>query len=500
MIPAPSQYTDLDFDRLRARLLELATSAWPDWDPEVASLGTLLLELLAYVGDVLSFRQEQLLREARITTATERRSLAAAAALLGERLLPGAAATVEIGLALPRPWPVDVVLAAGTRLRPEDASAVVRFSLLADATIRAGQDPPEVAVVAEHSEPQAVALATAGAPGLAVALERTPYLDGSLVAATPQGAFTVVEHWLGSGPQDRHVVVEVDADGRVVLRFGDGRQGLAPLGLLTMRYKTGGGAVGNVAAGTLAAVDGTVVDAAGRPVPVRVTQAGRASGGVERETVAQARRRLPLVTRAPARTVAREDFEIHARQVPGVARALMLTSDEDPSIDENRGILYVVPHGGGAPTPALKGEVRRQVTVVYPCTLTFQVAVQDPVYRAVDVAARVALVPGARADVVARAVRERLAAFFALTLPDGTANPQIDFGHGLRADAGIPDGELAWSRLADVVIDTPGVRKLSDGRLGLLLNGLPADVRLAPRELPVLGTVTIRRAETGEVL
>lgn len=500
MIAAPSQYTDLDFDRLRARLLELATSAWPAWDPEVASLGTLLLELLAYVGDVLSFRQEQLLREAHITTATERRSLAAAAVLLGERLLGGAAATVEVTLALPRPWPVDVVIPTGTRLRPEDPSSTVRFSLLDDLLLRAGQDPAAAVAVAEHSETQEVSLATVGAPGFSVALERTPYLDGSLVATTPQGGFVIVDHWLGSGPNDRHVVVEVDDVGRAVARFGDGRQGLAPLGVLTLRYKTGGGAGGNVPAGTLVALDGTLVDAAGRPVSVRVTQASGASGGVERESAAQARRRLPLVTRAPSRTVAREDFEIHARQVPGVARALMLTADEDPSIDENRGILYVVPHGGGAPTPALKGEVLRQVTVVYPCTLTFQVQVQDPVYRPIDVALRLGLVAGARSEVVARAVRARLAALFALSLADGTPNPQIDFGHGMRGDTGGLDGELAWSQVANEVIDTPGVRKLSDGRLGLLLNGLPADVRLAPRELPVLGTVVIRRAETGEVL
>ena len=38
------------------------------------------------------------------------------------------------------------------------------------------------------------------------------------------------------------------------------------------------------------------------------------------------------------------------------------------------------------PTPALKNLVLQQVTEVYPCTLTFQVSVQDPVYKLVDVA------------------------------------------------------------------------------------------------------------------
>ena len=35
----------------------------------------------------------------------------------------------------------------------------------------------------------------------------------------------------------------------------------------------------------------------------------------------------------------------------------MLTSNEDASIDENAGVLYVIPQGGGLPTPALKNLV-----------------------------------------------------------------------------------------------------------------------------------------------
>jgi hypothetical protein len=75
----------------------------------------------------------------------------------------------------------------------------------------------------------------------------------------------------------------------------------------------------------------------------------------------------------------------------------MLTSNEDPTIAENTGILYVIPQSqapGAMPTPALKNLVLQQVTEVYPCTLTFQVSVQDPVYKTVDVAARIFLFGG----------------------------------------------------------------------------------------------------------
>jgi hypothetical protein len=209
---------------------------------------------------------------------------------------------------------------------------------------------------------------------------------------------------------------------------------------------------------------------------------------------------VPQTLRAPARSVAREDFEIHALELTSVARALMLTSDEDATIEENTGILYVVPAGGGTPTPALTNAVLRQVTEVYPCTLTFQPYVQVPVYRPVAIAARLFLTPpvtpAGRATVGAR-LRAALASFFRITNADGTPNLAIDFGFNLSLRGGA--AEVAWSSLFDLLLRTPGVYKLEP--YDLLLNGLPSDVKLAPREFPVLGDhVQLTDAVTGDFL
>ncbi|MBE7449156.1 MAG: baseplate J/gp47 family protein [Kofleriaceae bacterium] len=500
MIPRPAHYTDLDFDRLRARLLELARTEVPGWDPDVATLGTTLLELMAYVGDVVLFRQDQLARETRIVTATQRRALSALAALVGERLFGSAAATVELELSLARSPTADVIVPAGTIVRSEESPRPTRFQLLAPVMLGAGQDPPLVVGQAEHSETHSVSIETAGTPSLIVGLVHAPFLEGSLVASTPQGVFAPVDSFLATGATDRHVVVDVGDDGRARLRFGDGSRGVPPAGRLSLTYKSGGGTSGNVAAGTLRVVESTVLDATGRPVSLRVVNRQPAAGGIDRETIVHARRRIPEAVRAPGRTVAREDFEIHARQVAGVARALMLTRNEDPTIEENAGILYVIPHGGGAPSQTLRDEVLRQVTVVHPSTLTFQVRVQAPVYAVVDVTAQVYLAAGATASAVAASLRERLASFFAISLPDGSLNPQIDFGFYLRDHDANPVGELAWSQVANVVIDTPGIRKLAEPPHGVLLQGRGRDVQLAGREFPVLGTVTIVRVDTGEAL
>ena len=72
-LPESVDYTDKDFDALRARLIALIKSVFPDWtDFDVASFGNLLVELYAYVGDVLTFYQDNLARESRLVTATQR--------------------------------------------------------------------------------------------------------------------------------------------------------------------------------------------------------------------------------------------------------------------------------------------------------------------------------------------------------------------------------------------------------------------------------------------
>ena len=178
----------------------------------------------------------------------------------------------------------------------------------------------------------------------------------------------------------------------------------------------------------------------------------------------------------------------------------MLTSNEDPSIAENSGVLYVIPTGGGLPTPALKNLVLKQVTEVYPCTLTFQVSVQDPVYRAIDVDARIFLRQGGTPGVVRDRVRASLASMFRISADDGSPNPLVDFGFNVRDANGSPAGEVAWSDVFNAIRDTDGVRKMGDGPLDLKLNGLPADVKIALKEFPVLRAVRLTNGDTGALL
>lgn len=493
-----TDYTDKDFDSLRLRLQNLVRSVFPEWtDFNVASFGNILVELYAFVGDLLAFYQDNQARESRIATATQRKNLIALTKLLGFRPAGARAATADAVFTLADVPAAPVLFRAGTRVRTASVTDPVVCQLLEDVTISAGASPPMAMGTLEHSEPQEELFASSGLPNQEVVLPATPFLDGSAIVSAGNGAYTEVQSFLGSGATDRHFTVVVDQSDRATVRFGNGVNGVLPSGTITVRYKTGGGAKGNVNAGTLTKLDGSFTDDNGAPVTVSVTNPQPASGGTDRQTVAQIKALAPESIRVLNRTVSREDFEINARRLAEVARALMLTSNEDAGIPENSGILYVIPRGGGLPSQALKDAVKDQVTIVFPSTLTFQVSVQDPSYLVVDVQATVYLRQGANPGVVRSAIERALTDFFAVSLPNGTPNPNVDFGFNLKDAIGDPAGEIALSDVFNVVRDVAGVRKVGDGPDDFLLNGAREDVPIDVREFPALGVVTLLNGDTG---
>jgi hypothetical protein len=61
-------------------------------------------------------------------------------------------------------------------------------------------------------------------------------------------AWTRVGSFKESGPEDRHYLVKKEEDGSTVIIFGDGEKGQRPPpgSVITVRYRDGGGASGNV--------------------------------------------------------------------------------------------------------------------------------------------------------------------------------------------------------------------------------------------------------------
>lgn len=500
LLPASIDYTDKDFDSLRLRLYALVRSVFPEWtDENTANFGNLLIELYAHVGDVLAVYLDNLARESRITTASQRRALIGLTKLVGFRPATAAPASADVVLSIPAPVAGDVNFAAGDQFSTGEVVEAVTFQVLTPAVILAGQT--SVTTTVEHSENAQDVVTSSGLAGQEFVLVQRGYLDGSASVTFADGAYTEVTALVNSGPTDKHYVVAVDQNDVAHLRFGNGTNGKVPVGAGTVNYKIGGGAIGNVDPGTITRPASSYTDTFATAVVVSCTNPARASGGMDRMSNARIRDLAPESIRAPVNCVSRDDFVVNARKIAGVARALMLTSNEDPAVPENTGVLYIVPQGGGEPSNGLKAAVLTQVTVTYPCTLTFKVSVDGPRYKPVDVRATVYRRQGYSGAAVRAAIVATLTSFFAVTNPDGSDNPNVGFGADVVDASGATNPGVAWSDVFNAIRDVTGVRKVAAGPGGgLLLNLLAADVPLDSQEFPQLGTVTLYDGDTGALL
>jgi predicted phage baseplate assembly protein len=158
-----------------------------------------------------------------------------------------------------------------------------------------------------------------------------PRLPGETVRiVTDQGAdeWEEVVDFTHSGPDDKHFTWDA-ASGTIRfgprIRYPDGgtrQHGAVPptdAQVAVSGYRYGGGAAGNVGAGTLTALQTTI------PYVGRVSNLAPAVGGVDAETVDNAKLRGPMTLRTGQRAVTAEDHErLTLEASPNVARARCL--------------------------------------------------------------------------------------------------------------------------------------------------------------------------------
>ena len=263
-----------------------------------------------------------------------------------------------------------------------------------------------------------------------------------------------VDDFFGSTERDTHFAVNRTA-GEIV--FGDGERGRIPVAnpsrpndnVVARRYRYGGGAGGNVGAGTVTELQATIQGVAS------VTNRRAAAGGTSEESLDHAKSRAPQELKSRGRAVTAEDFELLARQAPGTrvlrAHALPLVHPHFPDTQTPGAVtVIVVPESDDErPTP-------NEATLHAVCAhlnrhrlLTTEVYVVPPTYRQIAIEADIVVQPTADLAQVQQSIVASLDRYF----------------HPLR---GGPDGD-GWDFGADVyfsdvyrrILDVPGVDRIA---------------------------------------
>ncbi len=177
-----------------------------------------------------------------------------------------------------------------------------------------------------------------GLPGQRIRLAHTPVVSDDPPVLLQTAGFDGWEDWAvvtdfaASAPDDRHIVLDATT-GEISfgpsVREPDGslRQygAVPPKGAVIRagRYRTGGGKAGNVARGAIQVMRSSI------PYVAEVVNREAARGGVDGETVDEAKVRAPVSLRAQERAVTLRDYEELARRAaPETARITCLEGEE----------------------------------------------------------------------------------------------------------------------------------------------------------------------------
>jgi hypothetical protein len=388
-------YTHKDYASLREAMLELATEKLPAWtDHSPNDLGVLLLELFAYMGDIMLYYQDRIANESYLDTAVERRSVVNLLRLLGYELRAPTPASADLWLlfADDAAGTVTIESAAEFETSAETTGDVISFQYVREPlTIDLDLLPIQLhtdgqnykffktlpVIQVDNVVTDEVAGSSDGSAGQRFALAGVPLIEGTLEVRVDEGGgprlWERQSSLLYSSAGDEHYYVRRDENGVAWIGFGDDKYGKIPRRArnnIFASYRTGGGEKGNVPSLTIteAVTDIDQLELVFNP--------GSAAGGAAAEPSEEAAVRAPHLFRAMGRAVTAHDYEAHAQEF-GVGKA------RARSAGWNRIDLFVAPAGGGLPTDTLKEDLRSYFESKR--MMTSFVEIRDPHYISVYV-------------------------------------------------------------------------------------------------------------------
>jgi hypothetical protein len=291
---------------------------------------------------------------------------------------------------------------------------------------------------------------------------RSVHVEGMVVrtvpppggSALPEETWTVVRDLAESGPDDRHVTVDVRSG---ELRFGDGQHGQVPFAGfdVVVSYRHGGTRLANVPP------DGITELQTAAPGIESVTNVRAAEGGRDEETREELRRNAASRLRGDGRAVTAEDYRRLALMVGGVADAVAIERrhPDFPGADIPGSVtVAVLPEAQDPGTHASPELLDVVAGTLDPArTIGTELHVRSARFVSLAVTVAVDVDPYASFGDVSAEVRRRLAAALAPVAAPGSASR---FGQEL-----FPTMLFGVVQAVDDVVAVPLLEVTVDGRV-----------------------------------
>lgn len=339
--PTLINFAATDFLSIRNSLIDYAKAVYPleyQYFTE-SDLGMMFIELVAYMGSVMSMKADMLANENFFSTATQRGSIIKLLQLIGVTLRGplSSAADAQLNFGKSIPMTGDTIILPAQRTiettSPEDGGSLT-FTLykvvngLVDTANTTGQITLNVAeaegenldvynnlVIQEGALVSDSGAFAATESVKTIKLSQGPVIDGSVEVfvtaptSNANGAYSEVANtFFASGSSDRIFEVVYDENFQGTIVFGNGSVGISPDDTASyfVTYRVGGGTRGNIIKD---AINLSVNSDKGIGT---LTNTSVGTGGSNAETVEHAKKYAPLTFRRQDRLVTLEDYSTFA--------------------------------------------------------------------------------------------------------------------------------------------------------------------------------------------
>ena len=462
-------YTAKDYAGFRRLMLDKKRETMPEWTSESPNdFGVVLIELFAYVGDILSFYQDRIASEAFLSTATNRTSIVDIARTLGYQPTGTTAATVEVEFTTNDAVtiPAGTEISTETRIALEASEDPVFFETIEELVFtEAGTQA--VQCVEGRTVDEDVGTST-GLIDQSFMLDRFPVIENSTRIFIDEGIGTVewtyVERLIEATSAQNAFTTLEESDGSIAVYFGDNVNGRVPAGgaEITARYRVGVGERGNTGPNTLTELH--ALGSAAQQAVTLVTNPNGAAGGADQESLRSIRRNAPQAFLSQDRAVSIADFTALVSARPYVAKA------RAEQVAYNTVAVFAAPTGGGVLATVRKEELAAYLADRKMSNIT--VLIEDPDYVETNITVEVRV----RDSYVRQQVSDQVEAAIASLLEF----ENMDFAQF------IPVSDVYNAVAAIEGVQFSNVTVL-DRDAGTAKDNLQFDVN----EIPVLGVLTV---------
>jgi len=431
----PSELRKIDFSALefataRRALVEYIKTYFPDdFNDFVSNNGVMmLLELVSYVVAVLGLRSDMLAGESFLPTAFSRNAVINHLALIGQSIRRATPAVVDIECSVASPVGADIHIPARQlfTIAGEDAEEITYelfrspTDLERDIVIPSGKRG--VIAYGVEGKTETTTITSDGTNNQVITINTNKdVLESPIKVEVINGNITdewnQIDHIERAGANDKSYEVRF-FENRVDFVFGDNVTGQVPVAGadIRMTYRVGGGSRGRIGAGVINE-QRTIAPEYPYTAPVMVSYRNvtPSSGGVDAETIDNAKRRAP------------RDFATHNSIVTDSDYAQLVGSFSHPvfgtvskaiatirtGLNANRVELYVLAEGPDspiAPNEGLKRAIQSYVDELN--VLTDHAVVLDGKIRPIDIEATIVVSRTADASVVKVKVDQAIVNFF----------------------------------------------------------------------------------------